>query len=99
MSGMPVWKLASLAEPKPLTTAYSLSLDTPDAMGESARKNDHRPLLKLKLGGSGDDVARVAAVRKGAPDAMLIVDRSEEHTSELQSLMRISYAVFGLKQN
>src|SRR3546814_5962432 len=26
------------------------------------------------------------------------VDRSEEHTSELQSLMRISYAVFCLKQ-
>src|SRR3546814_7955744 len=27
-----------------------------------------------------------------------IVERSEEHTSELQSLMRISYAVFCLKQ-
>src|SRR3546814_7507496 len=27
-----------------------------------------------------------------------IYDRSEEHTSELQSLMRISYAVFCLKQ-
>src|SRR3546814_3982792 len=27
------------------------------------------------------------------------VSRSEEHTSELQSLMRISYAVFCLKQN
>src|SRR3546814_7536687 len=26
-----------------------------------------------------------------------IIDRSEEHTSELQSLMRISYAVFCLK--
>src|SRR3546814_10066109 len=26
-------------------------------------------------------------------------DRSEEHTSELQSLMRISYAVFCLKNN
>src|SRR3546814_7263091 len=26
------------------------------------------------------------------------LDRSEEHTSELQSLMRISYAVFCLKQ-
>src|SRR3546814_10678721 len=25
--------------------------------------------------------------------------RSEEHTSELQSLMRISYAVFGMKKN
>src|SRR3546814_1487554 len=27
-----------------------------------------------------------------------LVDRSEEHTSELQSLMRISYAVFCLKK-
>src|SRR3546814_5705261 len=35
-----------------------------------------------------------------APDADLgmIVIRSEEHTSELQSLMRISYAVFCLKK-
>src|SRR3546814_8212364 len=31
-------------------------------------------------------------------DARDIVDRSEEHTSELQSLMRISYAVFCLKK-
>src|SRR3546814_11394734 len=28
-----------------------------------------------------------------------LIDRSEEHTSELQSLMRISYAVFCLKKN
>src|SRR3546814_18691512 len=28
----------------------------------------------------------------------LVADRSEEHTSELQSLMRISYAVFCLKK-
>src|SRR3546814_4952123 len=33
-------------------------------------------------------------------NSLLIIDevRSEEHTSELQSLMRISYAVFGLKK-
>src|SRR3546814_6388202 len=31
--------------------------------------------------------------------AFLTVPRSEEHTSELQSLMRISYAVFCLKKN
>src|SRR3546814_6698241 len=31
-------------------------------------------------------------------DAFGIVDRSEEHTSELQSLMRNSYAVFCLKK-
>src|SRR3546814_2424568 len=32
------------------------------------------------------------------PDQSLLVSRSEEHTSELQSLMRISYAVFCLKK-
>src|SRR3546814_9243631 len=32
------------------------------------------------------------------PFAMLVLIRSEEHTSELQSLMRISYAVFCLKK-
>src|SRR3546814_5113007 len=44
--------------------------------------------------------------RVGAPDDAFrrgegrqpVLDRSEEHTSELQSLMRISYAVFCLKQ-
>src|SRR3546814_3511008 len=36
-------------------------------------------------------------IERVAPGAVL-VDRSEEHTSELQSLMRISYAVFCLKK-
>src|SRR3546814_2824189 len=35
--------------------------------------------------------------RLGAFGALLALARSEEHTSELQSLMRISYAVFCLK--
>src|SRR3546814_5138434 len=34
----------------------------------------------------------------GELDAVSKADRSEEHTSELQSLMRISYAVFCLKK-
>src|SRR3546814_3977447 len=33
-----------------------------------------------------------------ARDSGALLDRSEEHTSELQSLMRISYAVFCLKK-
>src|SRR3546814_5034156 len=39
----------------------------------------------------------LAAVGQDAPLHRLV--RSEEHTSELQSLMRISYAVFCLKKN
>src|SRR3546814_4551321 len=37
--------------------------------------------------------------RGNRPPAWLRRDRSEEHTSELQSLMRTSYAVFCLKKN
>src|SRR3546814_3414494 len=39
-----------------------------------------------------------AAVGLGGVDVAHFWGRSEEHTSELQSLMRISYAVFGLKK-
>src|SRR3546814_2412029 len=38
------------------------------------------------------------SVAAGATETPLATDRSEEHTSELQSLMRISYAVFCLKK-
>src|SRR3546814_3864232 len=38
------------------------------------------------------------SISVGKLQAKYSVDRSEEHTSELQSLMRISYAVFCLKQ-
>src|SRR3546814_7751861 len=39
------------------------------------------------------------SARKAIVDASVVVtNRSEEHTSELQSLMRISYAVFCLKK-
>src|SRR3546814_2428388 len=41
---------------------------------------------------------RIVAERVSANAARHVVDRSEEHTSELQSLMRISYAVFCLKK-
>src|SRR3546814_10885455 len=41
--------------------------------------------------------AACAAKEAGDAPAAFIVERSEEHTSELQSLMRISYAVFCLK--
>src|SRR3546814_10928637 len=36
--------------------------------------------------------------RRGSPEGIPPAERSEEHTSELQSLMRISYAVFCLKK-
>ncbi len=80
-SGRPVWRLSGLAEPKPLVTAFTLSLDTPEKMGEAARENALRPLLKLKLSGAGD-LERVRAVHANAPRADLIVDANEAWSIE-----------------
>ncbi len=78
-TGRPVRELAGLPEPGPEITAYTLSLDTPEAMRAEAAANAHRPLLKTKLGGAGD-LARIEAVRSGAPDARLILDANEGWT-------------------
>jgi len=75
-SGWPVYELAGLPRPRPLTTAYTISLGTPDEMAAKAAKAAARPLLKLKLGGRGDP-ERLAAVRRAAPRAALIVDANE----------------------
>jgi len=74
--GIAAFRLAGLAPPGPVTTAYTLSLGTPEDMAAAARAASQRPLLKLKLAGSGD-VERLAAVRAAAPGAILIVDANE----------------------
>lgn len=82
-TGKAVWELANLSEPQPEITAYTLSLDTPEKMQAQAAENSSRPLLKTKLGGGEEDIARIQAVRAGAPDARIIVDANEGWTPEL----------------
>ncbi|WP_417685967.1 N-acetyl-D-Glu racemase DgcA [Roseibium sp.] len=69
-------KLAGLPSLTPVTTAYTLSVDTPEKMAGAAADAAERPLLKVKLAGAGDD-ERIAAVRENAPRATLIVDANE----------------------
>jgi L-alanine-DL-glutamate epimerase-like enolase superfamily enzyme len=75
-AGRRAHELAGLGPPAPLITAYTISLGTPAAMAEAAERAALRPLLKVKLGG-GDDRTRVAAVRRAAPRAEIIVDVNE----------------------
>jgi len=75
-SGTRAFALAGLPEPRPLVTAYTISLDTPAAMAVAAEQVAARDLLKVKLGRAGD-AARIAAVRRAAPAARLIVDANE----------------------
>lgn len=77
-SGLPVWKLAGLASPPgPVTTAYTLGVDSPEAMSKAAADNAERPLLKLKMTGDGADLERVTRIHENAPSARLIVDANE----------------------
>jgi L-alanine-DL-glutamate epimerase-like enolase superfamily enzyme len=75
-AGRSVAELVGLGTPKPVLTAFTLSLGPPEAMAERAREASAYPLLKLKLGGDGDAM-RLAAVRAAAPNARLIADANE----------------------
>src|SRR3546814_2356915 len=83
----------------PDTTLFR-SLDE-GCLGVVLLANDPDHLIEVEI---GDQIAAehlqalldLAKPEIGAPDQNLM--RSEEHTSELQSLMRISYAVFCLKK-
>jgi L-alanine-DL-glutamate epimerase-like enolase superfamily enzyme len=76
------YELAGLVAPQPRITAYTISLATPAAMAEAAERAAGRPLLKVKLGGGEGDDGRIAAVRRAAPRAELIVDANEGWTSD-----------------
>ena len=75
-AGRPVHELLGLAAPRPLTTAYTISLAAPDEMARAVEAVAARALLKIKLGGDGDP-ERIAAVRHAAPQAELIADANE----------------------
>lgn len=74
--GCRVHELAGMPAPRPLTTAFTISLGDPGQMAAATAKAADRALLKVKLGGNGDP-ARIAAVRAAAPKATLIVDANE----------------------
>lgn len=76
LSGRSVASRICPAAPRPLVTAYTLSLGTPEAMAAQARSNRQRPLLKVKIGGEGD-IDRIRAVVGAAPDSRLILDANE----------------------
>src|SRR3546814_5142298 len=75
----------------PYTTLFRSPTGNEDGGNVDAqRRHQH---ARRDLVAVGDTDHRIGAMRVDH-----IFDRSEEHTSELQSLMRISYAVFCLKK-
>jgi L-alanine-DL-glutamate epimerase-like enolase superfamily enzyme len=71
--GLPLWKILDLPKPAGMPTAFTISIDTPEAMARMAKQIAGYPLIKIKLG-SEDDESRVRAVREARPDARLVID-------------------------
>jgi L-Ala-D/L-Glu epimerase len=78
-AGKPIWDLLELPEWQPVETVFTISVATPEAMASAAREADAYPILKIKLGGSEDDL-RIRAIRDAVPDKRLIVDVNEGWT-------------------
>src|SRR3546814_4105324 len=85
--------LATLAEAEPW-------LDRIDGVGLDSSERGHPPGKFARVFARARELGLklvAHAGEEGPPGS--VWERSEEHTSELQSLMRISYAVFCLKNN
>ena len=67
--------------PRPVTTAYTISLGDPADMAANARAHSGRPLLKIKVGGE-NDIARIEAVASVAPNSRIILDANEGWTPD-----------------
>lgn len=96
-AGRPVWEMAGLDRPGPVTTAFTLSLAPAEEMATAARDHAHLPLLKIKLG-TPDDLDRLEAVRAAAPNPKIIVDanegwRAEDYERLAPDLVRLGVAL------
>jgi L-alanine-DL-glutamate epimerase-like enolase superfamily enzyme len=79
--GQPVWRLWGLDPADAPLSSFTLGMAPPDETREKARRNAHRPVLKVKVG-RPDDGARLRAVREEAPDALLYVDANTAWTAK-----------------
>ncbi|TCD11968.1 N-acetyl-D-Glu racemase DgcA [Oricola cellulosilytica] len=88
MTGRHAHTIACTLPPRPVETAFTISLDDPDRMSDAARAASSRPVLKIKLGGN-HDIAAMHAVSAAAPNSRIIIDANEAWTPEaLPELMR-----------
>ena len=80
--------------PRAVSTAYTVSLDTPQRMAQAAARLAAMPIIKVKVDAS-DPVAQLAAVHAAAPRARLIVDANESWSFRLLQAMQDALVASG----
>lgn len=83
----PIWRLWGLDPAAAPKSSFTLGMAGPEETREKARRNAHRPVLKIKVGGN-DDEARLRAIRDEAPNATVYVDANTGWTAK-QALRKI----------
>jgi L-alanine-DL-glutamate epimerase-like enolase superfamily enzyme len=86
-SGRDVSDQRSAEAGRPLVTALTIGIDTPEAMALEAERLAEAPLLKVKVDASAP-AGRIRAVRAAAPSALLIVDPNESWDEALVRAMQ-----------
>jgi L-alanine-DL-glutamate epimerase-like enolase superfamily enzyme len=94
-AGLRAWEIAGLGQMLPIPTCLTLSIDTPEAMRRAAAANSRFSMLKVKLGGDAN-IARVRAVREGAPGSIIVVDANEAWTPETYRAVAPELASLGV---
>ena len=82
ISGAQVAGALRTAVVEPLTTALTISLDTPEAMGAAARDVVGWPLIKVKVD-AVNPAAQIRSVREACPTSTLIVDPNESWNANM----------------
>src|SRR3546814_5755245 len=82
----------------PYTTLFRSTPRTSGCSWSSSRAGSRRSESSTRVLATSDSAEFRSPLAAELADERDAADRSEEHTSELQSLMRISYAVFCLKK-
>ncbi len=77
-SGQTVWRMLDW-QPHAVTTVYTVGLASPEQMEQDAAEHRDFPILKVKVG-IGDPIEQITAIRRGAPEAAIVLDANQAWT-------------------
>jgi len=77
-SGRTVWQMLDW-QPHSVTTVYTVGIESPEDMRKDAAAHAEFPILKVKVG-IGDPLEQIAAIRRGSPDAAIVIDANQAWT-------------------
>jgi len=94
LSGKSIWQLTHFA-PKTVNTVYTVGIDTPSAMAETAKSLD-TAFIKVKLDGN-DPLEKMQAVCRARPDADIVVDVNQGWNFEQLKELAPEFLKLGVK--